>query len=144
MDMPKVRFGTFAGKNLQTTSLIGTAQLSPQNSLGVNPNGAGTRRYGSLDNAPLKFTPDSSPGVDTKGGNKSSEIITTTDPTGNNPTLGDTPVSHVTPEPVFLTPSALSRSTKQWEGNITGNTIPKTATEVIRVNPRIGFYSGRD
>lgn len=59
-------------------------------------------------------------------------------------TSGDSPVSHVTPDPISLTPDYASRQNKQWEGNVTGNTVARSTNpnSIIRIAPRMGFGRG--
>lgn len=138
--MPDIRWGTFAGKNIVPTSLVGTAQLAPKNQVTDAPTIHG-RQFGSVNDERTSITPDVNPGVDNKGGSPVSKIATTTEARGAraNPTLGDTPVSHVTPEPVFITPEQYSRENREWEGNVTGNTIPKTSFIVQKIVPSFGM-----
>jgi len=141
-DNPNIRFGTFAGKNLALTSLVGTAQLAPKNQVGQS-NLPGGRQYGTISKEMVEFTPEVSPGQVSKGTSSTSAIVTTTNPIGarTNPTLGDTPVSHVTPEPVFITPEQYSREQKEWEGNVTWNTVPKTIRPnlIQKIVPQFGL-----
>ncbi len=141
-DMPKVRFGTFAGKNLVSTSLIGgTAQLAPKNHVGESQL-AGGRQYGTISKETPKIAPPIAPGQESKGTSPTSLINTTDEAKGSpRPNTGDTPLSHVTPEPVFVTPTMYSRMNTQWEGNITGHTVPKTIRPnlVQRIVPEFGL-----
>jgi hypothetical protein len=140
--MPKVRFGTFAGKNLVNTSTIGgLAQLAPKNHVGESAL-AGGRQYGTISKEIPKYTPEVAPGQSSKGTSDKSLIVTTTEPIGNpRPNTGDTPLSHVTPDAVFITPEQYSRENTQWEGNVTWNTVASTIKPnlIQKIRPQFGL-----
>lgn len=138
--MPLIRWGTFGGNNLRPTTKAGTAQLAPKNQVSTNKT-THNRQFGMVSNQPVNATPDVAPNVSSKGLSAASQHVTTTNPLGENPTLGDTPVSHVTPDAVFITPTQLSRENRQWEGNITGHTVPKTIRKnlIQKINPSFGL-----
>src|SRR5712691_9430897 len=141
-EMPKVRFGTFAGKNLVSASVVGgLAQLAPKNHVGESTL-TGGRQYGTISKDIPKPAPTVSPGQASKGTSPESIINTTTEPIGTpRPNTGDTPLSHVTPDPVFVTPTMYSRMNTQWEGNVTGHTVPKTIRDnlIQKINPSFGI-----
>lgn len=140
-NMPNVRFGTFAGKNLNLSSIQGTAQLAPKNHVGESTL-TGGRQYGTISKVVPEYIPPVSPGQDTKGTSDRGNVKLTIDPIGTpRPNTGDTPLSHVTPDAVFVTPTAYSRMNTQWEGNITGRTVPKTTllTMIQRIVPQFGL-----
>lgn len=116
------QFGTFGGKFLGHKSTLVTRKIDQTNSSAIRAT-TDTGRYAQKDN-PLMQTPRGS---------------------GLSATSGDSPVSHVTPDPVSLTPEYASRYNGQWEGNITGNTVSKDIKQknaVLHYQPRMGFGRG--
>lgn len=115
-----ITFGTFGGRIIKPGTVM--RKIDQTNSSAIRAT-TDTGRYAQQDN-PLKQTPRGS---------------------GLAATSGDSPVSHVTPDPISLTPSYASRENTQWEGNVTGNTVSKGINQnnaVLHYQPRMGFGRG--
>jgi hypothetical protein len=98
-----------------------------------------TRKIEQTNSAAIRSTRDT-------GGYAVKDNPLTQSPRGSGlvATSGDSPVSHVTPDAVTMTPDYSSRHQEQWEGNITGNTVARTTNpnSIIRIQPRMGFGRG--
>lgn len=114
------QYGTFGGKFLGHKAV--TRKVDQTNAAAIRST-SDTGRYAHKDN-PLTQSP------------RGSGIVATS---------GDSPVSHVTPDPVTLTPEYASRQNGQWEGNVTGNTVTRTVNQrnaVLHYQPRMGIKRG--
>lgn len=119
--MGGINFGLFGGRTLNQKQMVRKVEQT-NNSATIKATDD-TGRYQQKDN-PLVQTPRGS---------------------GLTATSGDSPVSHVTPDSVTLTPEFASRRNETWEGNVTGNTVSRSIdqrTAVLHVEPRFGIGRG--